>query len=75
VKVPPSVFHLLNFFVSARALHFHTSSLKMMVAVAPVPSRTLIGTTVPTLFLISTIMLAVYCTGFFSRADSGSCFS
>jgi hypothetical protein len=35
----------------------------MMVAVVPVSSRALMGTTVPSLFFISTIMSAVYFTG------------
>jgi hypothetical protein len=38
----------------------------MIVAVVPVSSRALMGTTVPSLFFISTIMSAVYFTGTFS---------
>jgi hypothetical protein len=64
VKVPPSDFHLVLFFVLVRALPLPTNYLNIMLDVVPVSSRALIGTTVPSLFLIFTIMSAVYCTGF-----------
>jgi hypothetical protein len=47
VNVPPSVFHFVLFFVFVRALPLPTNYLKMIVAVVPVSSRALIGTTVP----------------------------
>jgi hypothetical protein len=59
-KVPPSIFHLVLFFVLVRALPLPTNSLNIMVDVVPVSSRDLIGTTVPSLFFISTMMSAVY---------------
>jgi hypothetical protein len=59
VNVPPSVFHFVIFFVFLRALPLPTNSLNMMVTVAPMPSQALMGTTVPSLFFISTIMSAV----------------
>jgi hypothetical protein len=66
VNVPPSVFHFVLFFVFVRDLPSPTNYLNTMVAVVPVSSKALMGTTVPSLFSISTIMSAVYCTGLFS---------
>jgi hypothetical protein len=66
VNVPPSVFHFVPFFVFGQALPLPTSSLNMMVAVVPVYSKAIMGTTVPYQFFISTIISEVYCTGIFS---------
>jgi hypothetical protein len=66
VNVPPSVFYFVLFFVFVRALPLPINSLNMMVAVVPVSNKALMGTTVPSLFFISTIIFAVYCTGLFS---------
>jgi hypothetical protein len=59
-------FPLGSFLCVGTALPLPTNSLNIMVELVPVSSRAIIGTTVPFLFLISTIMSAVYCTGFFS---------
>jgi hypothetical protein len=75
VKVTASVFHLVLFFVLVQALPLPTNYLNMMLDVVPVSSKALMGTTVPSLFLISTKISAVYCTGLSSGAASGSCFS
>jgi hypothetical protein len=75
VKVPPSVFYLVLFFVLVPDLPLPTNYLTIMVDVVPVSRKAPMGTTVPSLFLTSPIVSAVYCTGLFSGADSGSCFS
>jgi hypothetical protein len=66
VNVPPSVFYFVLFFVFVWALPLPTNYLNMIVDVVPVSSKALIGTTVPSLFFVSTIMSAVYFTGTFS---------
>jgi hypothetical protein len=52
VNVPPSVFHLVHFFVLVRALPLPTNLINMMVAVVPVSSKYIMGSTVPSLFFL-----------------------
>jgi hypothetical protein len=58
VKVSHSVFHLVLLFLLARALSLPTNTLKILVDVVPVSNKSIMVTTVLSLFLISTIMSA-----------------